>query len=87
MALRPQRWRGREAASPQEAVLLAAGALLVEPPVDEPAELAEPEEPFDDEPLDPFDEPDVPAEEVSLFAGLLAPLLAVSEPDERESVR
>ncbi|MFG2099258.1 hypothetical protein ACGFJ5_01520 [Micromonospora echinaurantiaca] len=73
----------------QEAVLLAAGALLVEPPLDEPPldELDDAEEPFDVEPLDPFDEPEVPAEEVSLFAGLLAPLPAVSEPDERESVR
>jgi hypothetical protein len=63
---------GQEEAAPEE---LAAG-VLVEPP------LLEADEPF----VEPVEELDEPADD-SDFAGLLAVLVAVSEPDERESVR
>lgn len=75
-------WRGQEE--------LLAGALLVDEPEDEPDD--EPEDELDDaadEPLlDPFVEPpDEPLVDDSDLAGLLAVLVALSEPDERESVR
>ncbi|SCG43857.1 hypothetical protein GA0070613_1147 [Micromonospora inositola] len=60
----------------EELEVLAAG-VLADPP------LVELDEPFDV----PFDEPESPPEDDSDFAGLLGVLAAVSEPDERESVR
>ncbi|MCX4386840.1 hypothetical protein OG777_07855 [Micromonospora peucetia] len=77
--------------------VLAAGALPAppeeppEPDDDEPDE--EPDEDDDepdeeDEPDDAPVEPESPPEDESDFAGLAAPpAVALSEPDERESVR
>ncbi|MGW9192638.1 hypothetical protein [Micromonospora chersina] len=70
-------WRGQEE--------LLAGALLVDEPEDEPDE---PDDDADEPLLDPVVElPDEPLLDDSDLAGLLAVLVALSEPDERESVR
>ncbi|GAA3737880.1 hypothetical protein GCM10022379_04180 [Micromonospora maritima] len=62
----------------------AAGVLLAEDPDVEPDE-PEDEEPEEDEPDDEDEESD--DEDDSDFAGLLVVPAALSEPDERESVR
>ncbi|WP_255509949.1 hypothetical protein [Micromonospora sp. AP08] len=75
-------WRGQDE--------LLAGALLVDEPEDDPDdEPADGLEDAADEPLlEPFVElPDEPLVDDSDLAGLLAVLVALSEPDERESVR
>ncbi|MEU2661587.1 hypothetical protein [Micromonospora sp. NPDC007220] len=85
---------GRGGVGQEELALLAAGALP--PPPVEPPEPDDGDDPDDedeepaDEPddEDPPDEPESPPEDESDFAGLAAaPLFALSEPDERESVR
>lgn len=71
-------WRGQEE--------LLAGALLVDEPEDEPDD--ELDDDADEPLLDPVVElPDEPLLDDSDLAGLLAVLVALSEPDERESVR
>ncbi|SCF37744.1 hypothetical protein GA0074695_6302 [Micromonospora viridifaciens] len=65
---------------------MLAGALLDEPLLDPDEPLLDPDEPLveADEPLlDPFDELD----DDSDLAGLLVELVALSDPEERESVR
>ncbi|MEU4367822.1 hypothetical protein [Micromonospora chersina] len=60
--------------------------MLVDEPEDEPDD--EPEDELDEPLLDPFVELlDEPLVDDSGLAGLLAVLVALSEPDERESVR
>ncbi|MFI7280115.1 hypothetical protein ACIBOV_07595 [Micromonospora chersina] len=63
--------------------------MLVDEPEDEPDELDDELEDDADEPLlDPVVElPDEPLLDDSDLAGLLAVLVALSDPDERESVR
>ncbi|WP_233219633.1 hypothetical protein [Micromonospora sp. RP3T] len=91
---RPRGGDGHVGSARDQEELEAAGALLADEPEPEPE--PEPDEPDPDEPEpDPEDEPepeDEPDEEdsdedESDFPGLLAGLDALSEPDERESVR
>lgn len=65
----------------EELEVLAAGVLAA-PPLDEPVDVL-----LDEVDEVPLDEPESPPEVDSDFAALPGVLDAVSEPDERESVR
>ena len=92
---RPRGGDGHVGSARDQEELEAAGALLADEPEPEPDEPdpeepdPEPDEPEPDPEDEPEDEPDEDEsdEDESDFPGLLAGLGALSEPDERESVR